>query len=146
MDQWTNLGFSGVPRSGRSSPRVTESWTAKESSATACLYARDQTVKAWQHLHQERDILLSGVASTLHPYKLCPQHDYIPHQPHLAIPVTLIQFAPFTMKYAAGKGMPALSKIELNQCPSVSAFIIDKVQDGKNNHLVLIAERSGHFP
>jgi hypothetical protein len=24
-------------------------------------------------------------------------------------------------------------------------FIIDKVQDGKNSHLVFIAERSGHF-
>ncbi|MGR9000235.1 MAG: hypothetical protein ACU88J_14480 [Gammaproteobacteria bacterium] len=36
-------------------------------------------------------------------------------------------------------------KIELNQWASVPAFIIDKVQDGKNSHLVFIAERSGHF-
>jgi hypothetical protein len=50
------------------------------------------------------------------------------------------------MKYAAGKGMPAFPKIQLNRCASASAFIIDKVQAGKNNHLVLIAERSGHFP
>jgi hypothetical protein len=49
------------------------------------------------------------------------------------------------MKYAAGNGMSAFPKIQLNQCPSASAFIIDKVQDSKNSHLVLIAERSGHF-